>query len=74
MEVKIFGKKGQAVVKSVYIQAPMNYFLNIQCHGLITVHFHFFNLPISTKQRHLPLTTTTYSDGSPSPALGQAQL
>jgi len=30
--------------------------------------------PISTKQRHLPLTTTTYVDGNPSPALGQAQL
>jgi hypothetical protein len=26
----IFGLKGQPVVKSVYIQAPMNYFLNIQ--------------------------------------------
>ena len=26
---KIFGIKGQPVVKSVYIQAPMNYFLNI---------------------------------------------
>ena len=45
---KIFGKKGQAMVKSVYIQAPMNYFLNIKCHGLITVHFHFFNLLVPT--------------------------
>ena len=25
---KIFGIKGQPVVKSVYIQAPMNYFLS----------------------------------------------
>jgi hypothetical protein len=36
---KIFGIKGQPVVKSVYIQAPMNYFLNIQCHGLISVGY-----------------------------------
>jgi hypothetical protein len=34
---KIFGIKAQPVVKSVYIQAPMNYFLNIQCHDLISV-------------------------------------
>ena len=25
---KIFGIKGQPVVKSIYIQAPMNYFFN----------------------------------------------
>jgi hypothetical protein len=36
---KIFDIKGQPVVKSVYIQAPMNYFLNIQCHGLISVGY-----------------------------------
>ena len=36
---KIFGIMGQPVVKSVYIQAPMNYFLNIQCHDLISVGY-----------------------------------
>lgn len=33
---KIFNMKGQPVVESVYIQAAMNYFLNIQhLHGYI---------------------------------------
>jgi len=34
---KICGIKGQPVVKSIYIQAPMNYFLNIQYQA---VYFH----------------------------------
>jgi hypothetical protein len=82
---KIFGIKGQPVVKSVYIQAPMNYFLNIQCHGLISVGYTFNeenycklvvtnSTYINKTKTCIPLTTTTYSDGNPSPALGQVQL
>jgi len=29
---------------------------------------------INKTKTYIPLTTTTYSDGNPSPALGQAQL
>jgi hypothetical protein len=54
---KIFGIKGQPVVKSVYIQAPMNYFLNIQCHDLISVGYCSFPFFSSVG----PYTTTTYS-------------
>ena len=49
---KIFGIKGQPVVKSVYIQAPMNYFLNDNfitnhkftcwCNIIIIIIFFFF--------------------------------
>ena len=33
---KIFGIIGQSVVKLVYIQAPMNYFLNISNFGIVS--------------------------------------
>jgi hypothetical protein len=39
---KIFGKKGQAMVKSVYIQAPMNYFLILRLKVKIYMSTWFF--------------------------------
>jgi len=41
---KIFGIKGQPVVKPVYIQDPMNYFLIIQCIICLLVAFGWNNI------------------------------
>ena len=55
---KIFGIKGQPVVKSVYIQAPMNYFLSKYDVLIVIVSFIYSTQIQSNLSMWLPLLSS----------------